>query len=79
MAYVELVDVVARTVWRGDLRRARVQENGLAVGERRVGEVGDKGEMGGRGRENEFQMREHLTCTHEGPWVEFRERSDLKS
>ena len=68
MAYSEIVLCLAKILWHFQLRRP---DSGLdAVG------AGTKGAAGGRGRESEFQLYEHVTCRHDGPWLQWAWRED---
>ena len=69
MAYMELSDTLARTLWYLDFRRA---EGPLGL----VG-AGTKGARDGRDRVKEFQVQEFLTVNHEGPYLQFRARKDV--
>lgn len=66
MAYMELMDTLARTVWYTDFKRAEGPLGQIAAGE--------EGAREGRHRVGEFQLLEHLTCSHDGPYVQFRGR-----
>lgn len=68
MAYMELSDTLARTIWHLDFRRA----------EGAVGAVGGgvAGKRNGRDKVREFQVQEYLTVHHEGPFLQFRPRKD---
>ena len=68
-AYIEMMDTLARTMFYLDFRRT---EGPLAS----VGE-GDAGAKYGRHRIDEFQLREHITCSHQGPFLEFRRREGV--
>lgn len=69
MAYMEISDTLAKTIWYLDFRRPVSGHLG------RVGE-GTEGKGDGRGRVNEFQLMDHLTSSHDGPFLEFRCRAD---
>ncbi|KAA6416353.1 MAG: Cytochrome P450 [Lasallia pustulata] len=69
MAYTELGDSIARTMWYSDFRRP---EGPLGV----VG-AGAEGSREGRHRVKEFQLMEHLTCSHDGPFLQFCGRKGL--
>lgn len=69
MAYTELSDTIARTLWYSDFRRP---EGPLGL----VG-AGVKGSKEGRNRVEEFQLMDHLTCSHDGPFLEFRARNQV--
>ncbi|KAI9788798.1 MAG: hypothetical protein M1816_006579 [Peltula sp. TS41687] len=69
MAYMELTDTLAKTVWYTDFQRA---EGPLG----KVG-AGSDGAMEGRHRIGEFQLQEHITCAHDGPFLQFRRRKGL--
>lgn len=70
LAYMELSDAVARTIWYTDFRRAEGPLGQVAAG---VDGGGD-----GRHRVLEFQMQEHLTCAHTGPFLQFTGRKGLR-
>lgn len=65
MAYMELLNTVAKTCWHLDFKRAE----GL------LGQV-SVGIHGGEGRENinEFQLADHITSSHKRPYLQFRLR-----
>lgn len=67
MAYTELSDSVARTVWYLDIRSAEESLDALGGGY--------SGARYGKHRAKEFQLQEHLTCSHDGPWLRFRVRA----
>lgn len=67
MAYMELTDTLARTIWNTDFRRADGPAGWIAGGE--------EGDKNGRHRVDEFQLHEHITCNHDGPMLQFRQRS----
>ncbi|KAF2186607.1 benzoate 4-monooxygenase cytochrome P450 [Zopfia rhizophila CBS 207.26] len=64
MAYTEASIALARMLWLFDFRRPDGELD-------RIGE-GVPGDVNGRHRPKEFQLREHLTSTHEGPYLKFR-------
>lgn len=66
MAYMELTDTLARTCWYLDFKRADGPLGAVAAGTI----------DGPEGRDNvkEFQLLEHLTCAHDGPYLQFRAR-----
>ena len=64
LAYVEMMMVIGRMVWLFDFRLAE----GSTLGE------GNESLAEGRKRTNEFQTRENITSSHDGPLVEFRPR-----
>ena len=66
MAYKELMDTLARTVWYTGFKRAEGPLGQVAMGEEEARE--------GKHRVGEFQLQEHLTCSHDGPYVHFRGR-----
>ncbi len=70
MAYMEISDTLARTLWYMDFRRAN-GPRGL-VGERVAGA------RNGRNRVKEFQVDDHVTSSHDGPFLEFRCRVGLQ-
>ena len=69
MAYMEISDTLAKTLWYMDFRRPK-DPLGL------VGE-GVEGDRNGRNRVNEFQVQDHITCSHDGPYLEFRCREGI--
>ncbi|MCJ1443830.1 MAG: hypothetical protein MMC23_004330 [Stictis urceolatum] len=70
MAYAELSDTVARTIWWCDFKRAEGDLGKVAEGH--------EGVRGPRGRKGEFQMFDHITCNHDGPFVVFGRREGLE-
>ena len=70
MAYMELSDAIAKTIWYTDFRRAEGPLGQVAAGVH--------GGRDGRHRELEFQLQEHLTCSHAGPFLQFRGRKGLR-
>lgn len=68
MAYMEISLAVAKALWHFDFCQA----------------AGDLGEVGagapgmelGRERSEEFQLFDHFTASHDGPYLEFRGRDD---
>ena len=64
MAYMQVSDIIAKTIWYMDFRRP---EGPLGL----VGE-GVKGDRNGRNRVDEFQVQDHITSSHDGPFLEFR-------
>lgn len=66
LAYVELSDALARTVWYLDLYSA----DGF-LASLQGGQVGARY---GRHRAREFQLEDHITCHHDGPYLRFRVR-----
>lgn len=69
MAYMELADAVAKTIWCADFRRAEGPLGLVAAGR--------PGAKDGRHRVREFQLQEHLTCSHVGPFLQFRGRKEV--
>jgi cytochrome P450 len=69
MAYMEMSNAMAKALWYFDFK--------AAVG--RLGAVGAgrPGGPKGRRRPNEFQLIDHLTSTHEGPYIQFKLRADV--
>lgn len=69
MAYMEVSDALAKTVWYLDFRRP----------EGRLGLVGEgaEGLRNGRNRAKEFQLEDHLTSLYTGPFVEVRRREEF--
>lgn len=66
MAYMELADAMAKTLWYTEFKRS----NG-PLGQVAAGVDGGKD---GRHRTREFQLQEHLTCSHVGPFLQFKGR-----
>jgi cytochrome P450 len=68
MAYTEISDTIARTLWSLDMKRA----------EGALGRLGGGVQYGwaGRNREGEFQLEDHITCCHDGPYLQFRLREE---
>ena len=64
MAYMEISDTLARTLWYMDFRRAK---GPLGL----IGE-GVRGSCNGRNRVKEFQVKDHISSSHDGPYLEFR-------
>ena len=62
MAYTEIVLCLAKALWYLDMRRPS----------EKLGKVGAgmKGGSDGGEKENEFQLYEHVTCRHDGPYLE---------
>ena len=69
MAYMELSNSLARTIWYCDFRRAPGGLGGVSAGM--------KGAREGQHREGEFQLEEHITCQHEGPYLQFKAREGM--
>jgi cytochrome P450 len=69
MAYMELSDTLARTIWHLDFRRAEGFLGSIGAGV--------EGARDGRDKVMEFQMQEYLTVHHEGPFLQFRAREDV--
>ncbi|KAF2872247.1 cytochrome P450 [Massariosphaeria phaeospora] len=67
MAYAEITITLAKILWYFDFRIP-----GGPLGQ--IG-AGGEGDRTGRHRTQEFQLREHLTSHHEGPYLEFSLRS----
>jgi len=70
MAYMELSNTIAKTCWYLDFKRAE--------GPLGVVSAGIKGGPKGRDNEKEFQLLEHVTCTHDGPYLQFRLRKGIE-
>ncbi|KAF2836637.1 cytochrome P450, partial [Patellaria atrata CBS 101060] len=64
--YTELSISIAQTAWYLDIASANGTLEGLG------GEY--VGTRCGRHRAKEFQLEEHITCCHDGPWLRFRVR-----
>ena len=66
LAYIEISDVLARTLWYLHFRQA--------VGP--LGSIGGGSQSAGDGRDKvkEFQIRERLTSQHDGPFLESQRR-----
>lgn len=71
MAYTEIVLCLAKALWFLDMRRPSGKLGTLGAGV--------KGASGGREKEDEFQLYEHVTCRHNGPYLEWSWRTDRKS
>ncbi len=70
MAYMELSDILARTLWYLDFRRAEGPLGELGGGRADASD--------GKNRIKEFQLEEHLTCHHDGPLLQFRVRDETR-
>lgn len=70
MAYTELSLALAKTLWYFDLRRA-TNELDIIGG-------GNAKDVHGRHRVDEFQLYEHFTSIHDGPYLEFKARSGVE-
>lgn len=68
MAYMEAQMTLARTMWCYDFE----------IPDGKLGQVGAgvPGKTNGRGRAKEFQLYEHLTSSHDGPWLIFKWRNE---
>ncbi|CAJ2512608.1 Uu.00g007270.m01.CDS01 [Anthostomella pinea] len=66
MAYLESSLVAAKTLWYFDFQTAPGDVTG----------VGIRGKMDGRGRREEYQLRDVFSAAHDGPYVVFRPRGD---
>ena len=64
LAYLELQLAVAKTVWYLDARRPEGPLDAVGGGVR--------GRTDGRDRVEEYQLEEHFTVRHDGPYLEFR-------
>lgn len=71
MAYTELSIITATAAWYFDLASADGTLEGLGGGY--------TGAAYGRHREKEFQLQEHLTCHHDGPYLKFRVRKGAEA
>jgi len=71
MAYTELSISVARTLWYLDFKTADSTLEALRGGY--------FGATYGRHREKEFQLKEHLTCSHDGPVIRFKVRKGAEA
>ncbi|KAK7184478.1 cytochrome P450 [Paraphaeosphaeria sporulosa] len=69
MAYMELSTAMAKALWYFDFEAA---DGDLGV----VG-AGKLGGPPGRQRPNEFQLIDHLTSTHDGPYIKYKLREDV--
>lgn len=72
MAYMEMSLVLAKVIWYFDFERPK-DEKLAAVG------GGVNGAKDGREHVNEFQLYDHFSSSHRGPYLVFRERDDLLS
>jgi cytochrome P450 len=70
MAYMELSNTIAKPCWYMDFKRVE--------GPMGLVSAGVKGGPKGRDNEKEFQLLEHVTCTHNGPYLQFRLRDGMK-
>lgn len=68
LAYTEISMTLAKALWHFDFR---VPSGYLG----RIG-AGTEGDRKGRHRPDEFQLREHLTSHHDGPFLEFSLREE---
>lgn len=66
MAYTELTDTIARTLWSLDIKHVEGALGGIGGGIQGMGE--------GYDRVEEFQLKDHITCAHNGPYLQFRLR-----
>lgn len=66
LAYIELMETLARVMWLFDMR--------LAPGQEGVG-AGNSGNELGRRREGEYQLKDTFTSMKDGPVVQFRARA----
>lgn len=66
MAYMELINTLARVCWSLDFQQAGTPSTSA--------KFDAKGLQSGRGNPKEFQLQEHLTCSHDGPFVQFQAR-----
>jgi len=70
MAYMELTNTLAKTVWYLDFRRAAGPLGNVGGGKANA--------TNGKHRANEFQLEEHITCNHKGPFLQFRVRKGME-
>jgi cytochrome P450 len=68
MAYMELSNAIAKTLWYFDLRAVEGSLGDIGAGK-------PEGPLGRR-RKKEFQVIDHLTSTHDGPYIQFKLRAD---
>lgn len=66
LAYIELMETLARVMWLFDMK--------LAMGMEGVG-TGAEGNEVGRRREGEYQLKDTFTSMKDGPVVQFRART----
>ncbi|KAF2473640.1 cytochrome P450 [Lindgomyces ingoldianus] len=69
MAYMETSNVIAKTIWYFD----------FTVAGGHFGTIGEGSSDGpeGRKRMKEFQLEDHFTSTHEGPYLQFKLRKEV--
>jgi cytochrome P450 len=67
MAYTEISLTLAKTLWHFDFKRAE--------GPLRAIGGGDSSHKDGRTRFNEFQIQEHISASHDGPYLVFSRRA----
>lgn len=67
MAYTEISDTLARTIWHMDFKRASGELGTVGGGHAKAGD--------GKHRVREFQLEDHITCCHNGPFLQFRSRT----
>ena len=72
-AYAELSLAIAKLLWFFDFRRPSDTSNSHLD---KVG-AGTENVLGPRGHVLEFQLEEHLTGVHDGPWLEWKLRDDI--
>ncbi|KAF4636423.1 hypothetical protein G7Y89_g1665 [Cudoniella acicularis] len=70
MAYMELCNTLGRAIWYMDFRRA---DGPLGL----VG-AGSSDDKNGRNRVDEFQLQDHLTSSHDGPYIQFSVRKGFE-
>ena len=71
MAYTELSIITALSIWYFDFQSADGALEGLCGGY--------LGGSYGRDWLKEFQLHEHITCSHNGPFLKFRVRKDAET
>lgn len=69
MAYTEMSITIARTLWYFDFERAPGKDGELGGGQ--------AGRTDGRGRPDEYQLKDRFIAVHEGPNLVFRPRGDF--
>ncbi|KAG8168135.1 hypothetical protein KVR01_003824 [Diaporthe batatas] len=72
MAYLEISLMLAKTLWYFDFERASGVAGQVGCG----GYANFKGEQG-RQRDDEFQLFDMITASHDGPLLTFKPRGDL--
>ncbi|KAI1092547.1 cytochrome P450 [Rostrohypoxylon terebratum] len=66
MAYMEISLAIAKTLWHFDFHKAAGSVGKIGTGNSELGP--------GRERPEEFQLFDHFTASHDGPYLKFRHR-----